>query len=144
MSIAFLDDIQFEIEDPASSDLVIVLLAELRFHDGLRTYTIPKGFRCDLSSVPLLFRSIAAEWWRSARAGTLHDGLYRFFEIWLVPRAEADTIYRRALILDDVHWFVARSMWFAVRAGGWFAWRRHRKTPMDEKGVQPPPIELDE
>lgn len=89
-------------------------------------FVIPKGFVCDLASVPWMFRSLAPSWQRTAGAGVLHDYL---FKTGLLSFRDANAIFREALrcppAVDRVRAF---GMWLAVWSPfGWMAWRKHRK-----------------
>lgn len=94
--------------------------------DG-RRFVIPAGFITDLASVPrglpgvfrLLFRSEL----HTALAALLHDRLYYTAE---VSRSEADALFYEALRATHETRVGAWAMWAGVRAGGWFAWRKHR------------------
>ncbi len=57
------------------------------------TVTVPEGFICDLNSIPRPFWSFAPPT-DFPHAGIVHDFLYRYK---LVPRPEADAVYREAL-----------------------------------------------
>lgn len=95
--------------------------------DG-RAFRIPAGFQTDLASVPRflpgLFRMLFRSELHTARAAVLHDRLYYTGE---VPRREADALFREALRATHERPVGAATMWLGVRAGGWFAWRNHRK-----------------
>lgn len=133
----FLQDLRFELEPEA--ELTVVLTRSLVYLDGSGVmYTIPEGFRCDLASVPRIFRSVATPWHQSARAGILHDCIYRWAIWWGVTRSESDELYRQALVDDEVSRWRAWVQKRGVRLGGWRSWNRWRKVPPDKKGVQPP------
>lgn len=119
-------------------ELLVELDAPLIYESkaGLR-YTVPLGFWCDLASVPKILRSFATDWYRTARAGVLHDLLYRWPELFGMSRRQADGMYREALRADDVGRFRARLQWLGLRAGGWVAWRKWRGATLKEKGIEP-------
>lgn len=95
--------------------------------DG-RAFTIPAGFRTDLASVPRilpgLFRLLFRSELHTARAAVLHDFLYASGA---VTRREADALFYEALRATHEGTVGAWAMWLGVRAGGWFAWRGHRR-----------------
>lgn len=135
----FLDELEFRVASGTGWRLVIELTEPLRYVDRKgRLFYIPRGFQCDLSSVPRIFHSFSLPWHVSARSGTLHDAGYRWFEIWKLPRDEMDELMRLALISDDAPEWRARGQWLGVRVGGWRAWNRWRETPAEDKGVKPP------
>ena len=125
MTGRWLDELEGRIKHGEGGRFFLVE-APLRYEDRAGdVWTVPAGFRCDLASVPRLLLPIALPWHRSARAGVLHDYLYLRG---LVPRTRADALFREALIADDPANGSAAcwSMWLAVRAGGWRAWRLYR------------------
>jgi hypothetical protein len=119
----FLDTLDFHLEGPTSKR--VVLDAPLRYlrRPGL-TITVPEGFVNDLASVPKLLTALAPRWQQSARAGVLHDYLYR---VGLHSRREADVIFREALRADGVGWFRAWVMYRAVRRFAGTPWRAYRE-----------------
>jgi len=132
----FLDKLAFEVEPKKKT--AIILTAQLRYSDHKgRVFTVPKGFKCDLASVPRIFRSIASPWNQSARAGVLHDCGYRWYEVWKLPRSEMDDLYQMGLRDDGVSRFRAWVNKKAVRIGGRGAWEKWRVTLKIKKGVAP-------
>lgn len=98
------------------------LAADLTFvSDTHGTFTIPAGFECDLSSIPLGGGGLArpTDW---PQAGVLHDACYR--GVLDVSRAVSDDLYREALLSLGCPSWVARSRWLVLRAVGWRAYRR--------------------
>lgn len=133
---AFLDRLDFHLEGE-----VVVLDRPLRYRSGdARVFTVPAGFRNDLASVPAWLRSLAPSWQQTARAGVLHDCLYRWFEVWSVSRADSDALFHEALRVDRTDAFRAWLLWKAVALFGGAAWKRWRRTSQAERGVRPPPI----
>lgn len=146
MASRFLDVLDFHLEGPTSRR--VVLDAPLRFRHctasyshGSHVYMVRTGFRNDLASVPLLLRSLAPPWQQSARAGVLHDMLYRFGGYQLaggvvivsMPRKRADSIFRDALRSEGVGRIRSWAMYRAVRlfAGG--VWRRYRSGELETR-----------
>ena len=77
---------------------------------------LPEGMRTDLASVPRMTRSFAMLWQMTARSGILHNGLYRWFEEWEIPRRESDGLYYESLItVDAPRWRVSRTVERATR-----------------------------
>jgi len=97
--------------------------------DQQRVWTVPKGFVTDLASVPKAVPGVVRLWMptalESAWAAILHDWLYA---TGAVSRGEADRLFRVALRTFGNSKVGAWIMWLGVRAGGWFAWRKHRNT----------------
>ena len=132
----FLDKLRFQVEPKKKT--TIVLTDRLRYIDRKRRlFTVPEGFSCDLASVPKIFRSLATNWNQSARAGVLHDCMYRWAEVWKIPRKESDQIYRRALMDDGVSGMRAWLQYIALRIGASDSWYDWRGTHAKNKGIRP-------
>lgn len=87
-------------------------------------FVIPKGFVCDLASVPYILRWLAPTWMQTAGAGALHDLLYKTGAL---TRLDADRVLYEALRAEPATDMVrALGMWLVVRLFGWPAWCRHR------------------
>lgn len=135
----FTDHLRFEVLP--QKDVVIVLTKRLRYldRDGA-VWTVPSGFRCDLASVPKWLRSLSTGWNQSARAGVFHDCLYRWFEIWEVPRRPADAMYMQALRDDGVpRWRARLQNWGLLALAPRRAWNTYRQTHPSRKGIKPEP-----
>lgn len=107
-----------------------VLLDSLIYHtsdDFCRTIAVPKGFITDLASIPAALRAFINPNGNSRKAAVLHDWLYCSR---LYPRAEADAIFREALIFCGVSTSVAWTMWAGVRVGGWIYYNHRKKQPL--------------
>jgi len=83
---------------------------------------IPKGFICDLNSIPRFM------WWESTptdfpQAGATHDWLYDR----QVPQELADGVYREILIALNMSEFRANLRWRALRIFGGPAYRSHAR-----------------
>ena len=136
----FLGRLQFEVE-PKKKTSIILTRSLVYFDRHARKFTVPKGFQCDLASVPRWVRSLATPWNQSARPGVWHDCAYRWNEVWRIPRHEADALYRDALIEEGVARWRAWLQMKAVRIGAGAAWERWRQTSEKHKGPKPPAIE---
>jgi hypothetical protein len=100
------------------------LIHPIRYRDADREARVPKGFECDLASIPRLL------WWWAAPDGVyraaviLHDFDYRRQE---VSRRIADRTLYRAMRHLDTRPTQALAIWLGVRIGGWLAWHRNRR-----------------
>jgi hypothetical protein len=86
------------------------------------TFEVPAGFTSDFASIPKVFWTVVGDpdgpW---APAAVIHDFLYRTA---IVPRAEADAIFREAMEeLPGISWLKRWAMWAALRVGGWAAYK---------------------
>lgn len=86
--------------------------------------TVNAGFDLDLASYGPISNAIFDKLGKSMRPATLHDFLYRNQPNG-ITRAEADRIYREALILEGSSKLSAWTQWTGVRVGGWMAWNEH-------------------
>lgn len=86
--------------------------------------TIKAGFITDFASTPRV--PFVFWFWgdRAHREAVLHDWLYY---TGVVPRSVADRIFLEAMKARKKSLFLRMGMYFGVRAGGWVAWRKHRK-----------------
>ena len=79
-------------------------------------------------------------WQMTARSGILHDGLYRWFEEWEIPRGESDGLYYESRLTVGAPRWRAYGQWSVLRGTGWAAWNRWRETRALEPGTPPPAI----
>lgn len=112
-----------------------------RARDG-RLFIIPAGTETDGASVPRFV------WWLYPpigdaydRAAFLHDFLYQHVELFEgsdhghMSRGEADGLFLEAMEVDGFRWTGRQTVHKAVRAGGWRAWRKHRKAALKAAGA---------
>ena len=85
---------------------------------------VPAGFETDLNSVPRGFRWLVSVV-DGIEGAIVHDFLYR------VPgkhgRAWADEGLA-TMDKDQIGWLTRNVKWLGVRAGGWFTWRKMRRS----------------
>lgn len=98
-----------------------VLTHELIWKSTSEYIVVPAQFKTDLASIPRPLRWLLNQNGLSRKAAVLHDHLYR---TGLVPRAEADAIFRRALKEEGMGWFGRSLYWAGVRLGGWTGYNR--------------------
>lgn len=135
----FLGRLRFEVE-PTHKTSIVLTAALMYFDSDNRQYTVPKGFQCDLASVPRWVRSVATPWNQSARPGVWHDCCYRWYEVWYIPRKEADKLYMYALMEEGVSRWRAWIQMKVVRIAAGGAWERWRQINEKHKGPKPPKI----
>jgi len=89
-------------------------------HDNGWAFIVLPGWTTDGASVPSPLRWYADPFSGPyASAAVLHDALYRGQ---IVSRAEADRVFRDAMIDAGTRPAQAWLLWAAVRAFGWLAW----------------------
>lgn len=80
---------------------------------------VPKGFRCDVASIPRAAWLLAPSWGPWNRAAVIHDWLYT---VQPCSRLQADRIFREALAACGVSSWRSVVMFNAVRLGGGSHW----------------------
>jgi len=102
------------------------------YHIDLKKYgvplklKIPTGFIWDGASIPRIFwLTIGGPYHPTfSVAGLVHDYLYRRQPI---LRKAVDRIFYKLLRANGVGYITAKRMYFGVKTGGYFAWRKHKK-----------------
>lgn len=84
-------------------------------------FVVPEGFTTDLDSVPHIPGIFAFYKGRSRTSALAHDYHYA---LGVRSRKAIDQLFLRLMIGDGVPKFVAFSMYFAVRIGGWRYYKR--------------------
>lgn len=96
------------------------------------TVAVPAGFLTDFASIPRIFRIIIPKLGRWNKAAVVHDFLYqnpesgRRFEVGYVKwtRKGADVVFLDAMKDLGVPKWKRNLMYWAVRIGGFMAWRK--------------------
>lgn len=96
--------------------------------DGPTHLTVPKGFRCDLASIPRILTALLPREKLGVSGPVLHDAIYRGTvgrgpDI-NITRRHADRLFWTLMRCDGVNRPLARTAWAAVRVFGWLAWKR--------------------
>lgn len=89
-----------------------------------RSLEVPKGFTTDLATLPRLGRVLLRSGGRIATAAVIHDWLYQVGELYY-SRKNADVILYHLCRDSDINAIVSRLVYWGVRVGGWYAWRKH-------------------
>lgn len=102
------------------------LCSSITFQIIDRGFMVPVGFQTDGASIPRFAWMTTGTPYapRHIRAAVVHDYLY---QVGHITRLEADAIFRALLLQDGVSRYQAGKMFWALRLGGWVAWRRYRK-----------------
>jgi hypothetical protein len=82
---------------------------------------VPAGFRTDFNSTPRPLWWLFPPWGKYGKAAVIHDFLYQL-KAW--SRGRCDAIFLDAMTVLGVGWFTRTTMYAAVRACGWIAWRK--------------------
>lgn len=99
-------------------------LAEPWSWAGPPAVSIPRGFTYDLASIPRALRWAVSPHEIGLAAPLVHDYFYRNGG---VTRRVADRAMLDLMILERVPRARRLLVYTAVRAGGWWAWRRARR-----------------
>ena len=91
---------------------------------------VRRGFVTDYASIPRIARLLIPKLGKYNKAAVIHDALYQGVIIYpKLTRDEADLVFKDAMEdLGVAKWKVTLMYW-AVRLGGWIAWRRRRMGP---------------
>ena len=94
-----------------------------RYAPTIRAVTIhvPVGFVTDFASIPRFIRFIIPKLGKYNKAAVLHDYAYQFGTI---SRKQADQLFLDAMKDLGVLKWKRYTMYWAVRAFGFFAWRK--------------------
>ncbi len=98
----------------------------------------PARFQTDFASVPRFLWWLFPRWGRYGNAAVIHDYLYQHGYFSLIDnetpetnhpdRKQADEIFLEAMgVLDTKKWQKYLIYW-GVRVGGWYVWRKARAT----------------
>ncbi len=104
-------------------------LEDVEFEVDGEKYIIPKGFRCDLASVPQFLQNLLPTYPPSLKAYIVHDWVY----ITEFKREELGD-YKARKLCDDIMLKIANELWgnkldnylryFGVRVFGWIVYKR--------------------
>jgi len=84
--------------------------------------SVPVGFVTDFASIPRIFRIIIPKLGRWNKAAVLHDFIYQIGHS--ITRKMADRCFLGAMRDLGVAKWQRNLMYWAVRVGGWMAWRK--------------------
>jgi hypothetical protein len=112
--------------DPPTDEWVVETAFEVSDHAARRTFTVPKGFRCDGASIPRLLWRVIGKHELGEIAPTVHDFIYRGH----VPgytQPAGDLVFDALMELDGVKPWKRTVAYRTVRVCGTGAWEKgHR------------------
>lgn len=100
--------------------------------------TVPARFVTDLVSRPWISALLVEKWGKHGPWAILHDFCY-----WTRcrSRSESDRIYLEGMAASNVSLSKRRTIWAALRIGGWLAWRANaKKRASGESGFYTGPL----
>ncbi len=112
---------------PLSDGKTWVILRPFSYDVGNRgsgdTVSVSTGFMTDFASIPRIFWIFLPCWGKYGNAAVIHDWLY-----WTQKRSrkEADRIMLEGMKVLRVPAWQKYSIYSAVRAFGWLAWKRNQ------------------
>tara|TARA_B110000503_G_scaffold139137_1_gene226833 strand:+ start:721 stop:1119 length:399 start_codon:yes stop_codon:yes gene_type:complete len=127
MKESFPDVSQFADAGMRGSCRVFRLTAAFRYFSMIGTVIIPKGFCTDGASVPRIFWNIFSPFGEYFSAALIHDFLYSKDSdnlFYVSERKEADGIFLQAMKDIGVGWLTRRTIYRAVRLGGWMSYKK--------------------
>lgn len=112
-----------KIED---KEFAYLVLDPVSYENKKYLIEVSGGWETDGASVPKVFQNIFSSYAeQTIFAAIIHDALYMSEAL---PRKECDLIFLELLKLKGVGWFKRRVMYRAVRLGGGFVWKKHKKS----------------
>lgn len=102
------------------------LTQRFRYISSFGTIVVHKGFTTDGASVPRIFWNILGPYGDYFKSAVVHDWLYSPFNTEFT-RWEADQIFLEAMFNDGVPWYRRNTIYAAVRAFGWAAFKAKPK-----------------
>lgn len=89
------------------------------YENAIYEIKVPKGYRTDFASIPRIFQGIFDAVNDIAPAAIAHDWCY---SIELFERSICDQVLYDAMRANGIGYLRAKTIWSAVRAGGWTSW----------------------
>lgn len=86
--------------------------------------TVPTGFVTDLASIPRIFWNIMPPFGKYTEAAIVHDYIYRLHSF---SRSRCDALFREMMTVLKVKSLAKWTIYIAVRAFGWIAWRNEKR-----------------
>ena len=112
------------------------ITSDFLFTIDTTSYVIPKGFVFDGASVPKFFRSWLSPMGVLLVGGLVHDYAYKYETLRLSGKPKAltkknqkwcDQLFRDINIHVNGFKIINYGAYYALRLGGWMAWKKHRK-----------------
>ena len=102
------------------------LAGELKYESDIveDLICVPAGTRTDFASVPRLPLAYLLAGNTAHRPAAVHDWLY---SKQMYEKKIADKIFLEAMKVVGINWFRRKTMYFAVRLGGFKAWNSYKK-----------------
>lgn len=84
---------------------------------------VPQWMITDLASIPRVFRFLISVNERHRLASLPHDFGYALGEASYTKRKDWDKVLKDFCVEQGVNWWKTQSIYWAVRSGGWIAWK---------------------
>ena len=113
-----------------------VLTKDWKYNLNGNEYVIPAGFQFDGASIPKFMRTFFSPVGVLLIGGLVHDYMYKYtmckpsrskVAFLIVDQKRADQIFRDINIEVNGFYFMNYLAYWSLRAGGFVAWRGHRK-----------------
>ena len=125
MKMFFPDVAQFSDAGMRGDSRIFRLTSPFRYLSEIGEIEVPTGFLTDGASVPRIFWNIFSPFGNYFPAALIHDYLYSKSSTWLITRAEVDEIFLDAMKDVGVGWITRRTIYRAVRLGGWASYKKN-------------------
>jgi len=86
-------------------------------------FKVDIGFKTDLASIPQMLRSLIPQVGKHIQPAIFHDLIYRTKGHWKLTREQADDMLLAGMKYTGVRYTRRYAIYWAVRSGGWAAWK---------------------
>jgi len=107
------------------------LLTDITYTNSDISVTAKAGLITDGASVPKYLWGIVGSPFtgRYTRPALIHDALYASERL---LRKDCDNLFLEMMEAENVAWLKRYSMYLAVRAGGYFVWKKHTQVTIND------------
>lgn len=102
------------------------------FRNEIMTVFVPRGFACDLGSIPWWARWLFSPNGNYQRAAMFHDAAYR---LQFCSRFQADALLREIATIDRTPIWQVMLLYWAVRVGGREIWKENGRRLYDSRSA---------
>jgi len=122
----FPDEIQVRMSDYKDGVRWFVLEHYFRAITSKGMFTVPTGFRTDLTSIPRAFHALLSPMGEFAPAAIAHDWMYSRASNGYFPsdRAMADRVFLELMYNLGISWHTRTAIFYAVRLAGGKSYKR--------------------
>lgn len=126
MTDKFPDEAKFTLAHIRNGSRTFRLTSPFRYDSRIGWIEVPVGFLTDGASIPRIFWTIFSPTGSYFEAALIHDYLYSQVSKWHIDRAMADRIFLDAMEDIGVGWLTRKTIYRAVRLGGWKGYKKSK------------------